>query len=278
MLLKLTVGKWYMWISKHGVLANTSGLYQVEELRYPICRRTFWISGVSGISIVSVSSLYLLSPMSLMSLQKPQGSIYICHCCHLCCCCCCRLLLSSSFGMVWLVWVWFGMVWLGLIWFDVLAKTPGLYLVPELRYPWSFCRPCCYPPPRCYPPPYHRHHHEANTFDVIDVLTKTPGLYLVLELWYPLSSLSSSSLSSTLLSSTSSSSTSSYSSSLSSSSRGQWPWCPHENHRTLYSSRAEIPCHCCRPCRCPPLCRHPPCCNHHNTNALDVFNILEEGL
>ena len=40
-----------------------------------------------------------------------------------------------QFGMVWLVWVWYGMVWLGLIWFDVLAKTPGLYLVPELRYP-----------------------------------------------------------------------------------------------------------------------------------------------
>ena len=32
--------------------------------------------------------------------------------------------------------VWYGLVWLGLVWFDVLAKTPGLYLVPELRYPW----------------------------------------------------------------------------------------------------------------------------------------------
>ena len=37
------------------------------------------------------------------------------------------------FGMVWYGMVWFGMVWFGLVWFDVLAKTPGLYLVPELR-------------------------------------------------------------------------------------------------------------------------------------------------
>merc|ERR1712030_214959 len=50
---------------------------------------------------------------------------------------------------------------------DVLAKTPGLYLVPELRYPCHCCHPCCCcrrpcrcrcPPPRC-PPPHHRHHH-----------------------------------------------------------------------------------------------------------------------
>ena len=40
------------------------------------------------------------------------------------------------FGMVWYGMVCFGMVWYGLAWFDVLAKTPGLYLVPELRYPW----------------------------------------------------------------------------------------------------------------------------------------------
>ena len=23
-----------------------------------------------------------------------------------------------------------------MVWFDLLLKTPGLYLVPELRYPW----------------------------------------------------------------------------------------------------------------------------------------------
>ena len=40
------------------------------------------------------------------------------------------------FDMVWYGMVCFGMVWYGLVWFDVLAKTPGLYLVPELRYPW----------------------------------------------------------------------------------------------------------------------------------------------
>ena len=27
-----------------------------------------------------------------------------------------------------------GLIWFG--WFDILAKSPGLYLVPELRYPW----------------------------------------------------------------------------------------------------------------------------------------------
>ena len=38
---------------------------------------------------------------------------------------------------------------------DVLAKTPCLYLVPELRYP---CH-CCRHPSRCPPPRRHRHHH-----------------------------------------------------------------------------------------------------------------------
>ena len=28
------------------------------------------------------------------------------------------------------------LVWYGLVYFDVLAKPPGLYLLPELRYPW----------------------------------------------------------------------------------------------------------------------------------------------
>jgi len=28
------------------------------------------------------------------------------------------------------------MVWYDMVWFDVLAKTPGLYLVLEMRYPW----------------------------------------------------------------------------------------------------------------------------------------------
>ena len=68
---------------------------------------------------------------------------------------------------------------------DVLAKTQGLYLVPELRYPCHRCRPCCCrcpPPRRC--PPHHRHHHEADALDVLDVLVKTPGLYQVPELRY----------------------------------------------------------------------------------------------
>ena len=76
-----------------------------------------------------------------------------------------------------------GLVWLGLIWLDVLAKTPGLYLVPELRYPWSCCRSCHCPPPCCRPPPPH-HHHEADALDVLDVLAKIPGLYLVPKLRY----------------------------------------------------------------------------------------------
>ena len=63
---------------------------------------------------------------------------------------------------------------------DVLAKTPGLYLVPELRYPFHCCCPCCCccpcrcTPPHCHPP--HCHHHDVV---VLDVLTKTPALYLV---------------------------------------------------------------------------------------------------
>ena len=40
------------------------------------------------------------------------------------------------FGLVWFGRVWFGLVWFGMFWFDLLLKTPGLYLVPELRYPW----------------------------------------------------------------------------------------------------------------------------------------------
>ena len=40
------------------------------------------------------------------------------------------------YGLVWFGMVWFGLVWFGMVWFDLLLKTPGLYLVPELRYPW----------------------------------------------------------------------------------------------------------------------------------------------
>merc|ERR1712015_247642 len=80
-------------------------------------------------------------------------------------------------------------------WGEVLAKTPGLYLVPELRYPCHCCHPCCCcrpcrcrrpcrcPPPHCLPP--RRHHHEADALGVLDVLAKTPCLYLVPELRYP---------------------------------------------------------------------------------------------
>merc|ERR1712030_90004 len=73
---------------------------------------------------------------------------------------------------------------------DVLAKTPGLYLVPELRYPCHHCPPCCccrpcHCPSPCRPPPHHRHHHEADALDVLDVLAKTPCLYQVPELRYP---------------------------------------------------------------------------------------------
>merc|ERR1712237_182914 len=73
---------------------------------------------------------------------------------------------------------------------DIHAKTPGLYLDPELRYPCHCCRPCCCcrpcrcPPPHC-PPPHHCHHHEADALDVLDVLAKTPYLYLVPKLRYP---------------------------------------------------------------------------------------------
>merc|ERR1712148_91671 len=62
---------------------------------------------------------------------------------------------------------------------DVLAKTPGLYLVPELRYPCHCCCPCCRCPPSRHRPPHCRHHHEADALDVLDVHAKTPGLYQV---------------------------------------------------------------------------------------------------
>ena len=69
-------------------------------------------------------------------------------------------------------------------------KTPGLYQVPELRYPFDCCHPCCCHcpcrrPPPSFPPHHRRHHREADDLDVRDVLAKTPGLYLVPELRYP---------------------------------------------------------------------------------------------
>merc|ERR1712030_27843 len=68
---------------------------------------------------------------------------------------------------------------------DILTKTPGLYLVPELRYPYHCCRrPYRCPPPRRHPPNCH-HHHKANALEVLDVLAKIPCLYLVPELRYP---------------------------------------------------------------------------------------------
>ena len=73
---------------------------------------------------------------------------------------------------------------------DVLAKTPCLYQVPDLRYPCHCCRPCCCCRPSCCPlppprPPHRCHHHEAHALNVLDVFAKTPGLYLVPELRYP---------------------------------------------------------------------------------------------
>ena len=68
----------------------------------------------------------------------------------------------------------------------VLAKIPGLYLIPELRYSCYRCCPCCChhtyccPPPRPHPPCHH--HHEADT---LDILAKTTVLSLVTELRYP---------------------------------------------------------------------------------------------
>merc|ERR1712015_36156 len=69
---------------------------------------------------------------------------------------------------------------------DVLVKTPGLYLVPELNYLCHCSRPCCCcgPPPRRHPPHRH-HHHEADALDILDVIAKTPCLYQVPELRYP---------------------------------------------------------------------------------------------
>ena len=47
---------------------------------------------------------------------------------------------------------------------DVLAKTPGLYLVPELRYPYHCsCSCCCHHPCRCPPPHCHNFHPKNKT-------------------------------------------------------------------------------------------------------------------
>ena len=59
------------------VLANTSGLYQVEELRYPISRRTFWISGVSGISIVSACLLIVSIIRDVIDVLAKTPWVYI---------------------------------------------------------------------------------------------------------------------------------------------------------------------------------------------------------
>ena len=64
---------------------------------------------------------------------------------------------------------------------DVLVKTPGVYLLPKLRYPCHCC--CCCPPPH-RPPTHRHHHHETDALDVLDVLAKTPCLYQVPELRY----------------------------------------------------------------------------------------------
>ena len=43
---------------------------------------------------------------------------------------------------------------------DVLAKTPCLYLIPELRYPCHYCRHRCRCPlPRRHPSHLRHHHH-----------------------------------------------------------------------------------------------------------------------
>ena len=119
----------------------------------------------------------------LMSSQKPPGLYlvpelrYPCHCCYPCRCpppCPCpppRCHPPPPHQEVD-----------ALIILDVLAKTPGLYLVPELRYPWSCCRPCCCPPPRrcppprCHPNPRHHHHQEVYA---LDVLAKSGGPSLI---------------------------------------------------------------------------------------------------
>merc|ERR1712030_116486 len=53
---------------------------------------------------------------------------------------------------------------------NVLAKTPCIYEVPELRYSCHCCRRPCRcppprhrPPPRRRPPPHHHHHHHLGS-------------------------------------------------------------------------------------------------------------------
>ena len=47
----------------------------------------------------------------------------------------------------------------------ILAKTPYLYLVPELRYPCHCCRrPCRCPPPRHHPSHLRHHHHHLGSW------------------------------------------------------------------------------------------------------------------
>jgi len=181
---------------------------------------------------------------------------------------------------------------------DVLAKTPGLYLVSELRYschrcrPWCcrhacrcpppLCPPPCCPPPRSSPPFHHHHHHEV---DVLRCPRENPRSLSSPWAKILLSSVSSLMLwlyllfSSTLLFSSFSSSSS-------------WGWCPWMSSRKpqlylvlelRYSYHWCPPCccHCacgCRPPRCRPPCRSPPCysppcCHHHHEgDAPDMRN------
>ena len=75
---------------------------------------------------------------------------------------------------------WFGLVWYGFVWFDVLAKTPRLNIVPWLRY-WVkyLVEKMIESGPTELGPSQAQVGNGA-----LDVLAKTPDLYLIPGLRY----------------------------------------------------------------------------------------------
>ena len=128
-----------MGVPHEGTRENTRSLYSSRaEIPLPLLTSSLSLSSTSLSSSLSSSSSWMLMPLtSLMYSRKPKVFIYspeLRYPCHRCCPCCCRRPCrcppprrcpphrrhhheADALDVL-----------------DVLAKTPCLYQVPELRY------------------------------------------------------------------------------------------------------------------------------------------------